>query len=319
MLRALFVTTLFFVDAAHTQGFPDKARPMRIVVPAGAGSSGDLLGRALAKAMSDVSGLNVIVENKPGAEMVIGIQSFLAAPADGYTLLLTSSSSQTLNVVMIPNLPYDPLKDMVPLNAIGKSGLVMNLGVSTQFRTGREFVAAARASPGKYTCASSSTTTRMACDLLQATAAVKMLNVPYKTAAAALMGVAGGEADVVFLPDDQARAQWQAGRMRGVAVTQTSRMATLPNLPTLREEGLPEYDLTVWYAMYVGKNTPPEAVSALRDIVGRANRTKPMLDTLAGFSLEPLDLVGADVTAHNRREIETWTKLVKSQALKLAN
>jgi tripartite-type tricarboxylate transporter receptor subunit TctC len=319
VVQSLAAISMMSAAASHAQSFPDKVRPIRIIVPSGAASSADVMARAMAKAMTEVAGVNAIVENKPGAEMVIGVQAFTAAAPDGYTLLLTSSSSQTLNVVMLPKLPYDPLKDMVPLAAISKGGLAMNLGPSTPFQTGRDFVTAARANPGKYTCASSSTTTRLACELLQAAAGVKVLVVPYKTAAAAVTAVAGGEADVVFMDLGTSRAQWQSGRMRGVAVTQTTRMTSLPNVPTLREEGLPDYDLTAWYAMYAPLNTPPEIVSTLRDLVKKAGHSKSFLDALAIFSNEPLDLVGADLTAHNRRDIEAWAKIVKSQNIKPSN
>lgn len=318
-LKGLMFAALALATAAQAQTYPDKGRPIRIIVPSGAASVVDLLARAYAKALTDTSGLNVVVENKPGAELVIGVQAFMASAPDGYTLMLTSSSSQTLNPVMIPNLPYDPLKDMVPVTGVSKGGLVMNMGASTSFKTAREFVAAARAHPGKYTCASASTTTRLACELLQATAGIKLLNVPYKATAAAVTAVSGGEADVIFVDAGSARAQWQSGRLRGVAVTQTTRMSTLPLLPTLREEGLQDFDLTAWYAAYVPLRTPPDTVATLRDAFRKAAATKAIAETLSNFSMEPLDLVGDDLTALNRSEIEMWTRIVRAQSIRPGN
>jgi tripartite-type tricarboxylate transporter receptor subunit TctC len=304
--------------AANAQTFPDPGKQIRIIVPAGAASVTDLLARVYAKAMTETSGVSAIVENRAGAEMVIGVQSFMGSPPDGYTLMFTTSSSQVLNPVMIPNLPYDPLKQMVPISGIARGGLVMNLGPSTPFQNARDFVAAARANPGKYTCASASTTTRLACELLQVTAGVKLLNVPYKATAAAATAVSSGETDVIFIDAGSARALWQTGRLRGVAVTQTTRMPTLANLPTLREDGVADYDLSAWYAAYAPLGTPPDVTATLRAIMRKAGSSKAVIDTLASFSIEPLDLVGDDLTAMNRREIEKWSKLVREQGIKPA-
>jgi tripartite-type tricarboxylate transporter receptor subunit TctC len=318
-LQAALCGALVAAGIAQAQPFPDPSKPLRIIVPAGAASVTDLLARAYGKAITDTSGLNVIVENKAGAELVIGVQALIASPPDGYTLMFTTSSSQVLNPVMIPNLPYDPLKNMLPLTGVARGGLVMNLGTSTTFQTPREFFAAARANPGKYTCSSASTTTRLACELLQVTTGIKILNIPYKATAAAVTAVSAGETDVVFVDAGSARAQWQSGRLRGVGVTQPSRMPTLPNLPTLREEGATDYDLTAWYAAYAPLGTPPEVATALRNILRKAGSTKSIADTLTSFSLEPLDLVGDDLAAMNRREIDKWGKLVREAGIKPAN
>lgn len=316
LLVTAWVAAAAVVTPVQAQTFPDKSRPIKVIVPSGAASVVDLLARAYAKALTDTSGLNVVVENKAGAEMVIGVQALVSAPADGYTLMVTSSSSQVLNPLMIANLPYDPLKDMVPVAGISKGGLVMNLGTSTTFQNGRDLIASARANPGKYTCASASTTTRLACELLQVTAGVKLLNVPYKTTAAAITAVAAGEADMIFVDVGSSRAQWSTGRVRGVAVTQTTRMPTLPNLPTLKEEGATDYDLTAWYAAYAPLKTPPEVLAALRDAMRKAAATKPIAETLVNFSMEPMDLTGEALTAHNRREIDTWGRVVRAQGIK---
>lgn len=312
LVAAAAAATAFAQPAAY----PDKARPIRIIVPSGAASVVDLLARAYAKSLTDTSGLNVVVENKPGAELVIGVQALVAAPPDGYTIMVTSSSSQVLNPVMLNNLPYDPLKDMVPVSGISKGGLVMNLGTSTTFHNARELIAAARANPGKYTCASASTTTRLACELLQATAGVKILNVPYKTTAAAVTAVASGEADMIFVDVGSARGHWQTGRVRGVAVTQATRMPTLPTMPTLKEEGATDYDLTAWYAAYAPNKTSPEVLAALREAMRKAGTTKLIADTLVNFSMEPLELTGDALVAHNRREIDMWSRVVRAQGIK---
>ncbi|HSV79394.1 MAG TPA: tripartite tricarboxylate transporter substrate binding protein [Ramlibacter sp.] len=316
ILRYLILGLSLVTATAWSQGYPDKSRPIRIIVPSGAASSSDLLARAYGKAMAEVAGLNVIVENKPGAETVLGVQALLAAPPDGYTMMLSSSSTQTLNVVMIPNLPYDPFRDFAPLVGVGTVATVMSLGPSTPAKTAREFIAAARANPGKLTCASATANARLSCELLQSLARIKLLNVPYKTTAAAVTAVAAGEADMVFADPSSSAAQWQTGRLRPVAGSGARRIPGLPNVPPLREEGVAEYDVTAWFATYFPAKTPPEVVATMRDILQKANKTKLMADTLAGFSMEPLNLVGDQLTALNRREVDMWAKVVKAANLK---
>jgi tripartite-type tricarboxylate transporter receptor subunit TctC len=318
-LHWLLFGLAFGAGAALAQGYPDKGRPIKIIVPTGPGSAIDLLARAYGKAMTDVAGVNVFVDNKAGAEGVIGMQAFLASPADGYTMLVVSSSLVALNPVMIPNLPYDPLKDLVPLAAISKAGLVMNLGASTPFRSAREFIAAARANPGKYTCASSTTTLRMACEFLQASAKIKLLIVPYKTTAAAMMALASGEADVLFVDAGSSIAQWKTGRVRGVTVTTPERLPSLPQLPTTREEGVPDFLMSAWYAAYFPKGTPAAVVTKMQDILRNVATRPEVGNVLATFVHEPLGLVGEEVTSMNRREIAGWSKLVRDHNINLAN
>lgn len=314
----LFLFLLLLGPAAVAQVYPDKGRPIKIIVPTGPGSAVDLLARVYARAITETAGINVIVENKSGAEGVIGMQLFLSSPADGYTMLVVSSSALTLNPIMIPNLPYDPLKDLVPLASISQAGLVMNLGTSTSF-TAREFVAAARANPGKYTCASTTTSLRMACEYLQASAGIKLLVVPYKTTAAAMLAVASGEMDVIFVDAGSSIAQWKTGRVRGVAVTTPDRLPTLPEVPAMREEGIPDFLMSAWYATYFRAGTPPAIADSMRRILREVASRPEVKEALKTYVHEPLELVGEDLTALNRNEIERWSKLVRDHGIKLTN
>lgn len=319
MPHCLWLALILMVGTASAQGYPDRGRPIKIIVPTGPGSAIDSLARAYGKAMTDVAGVNVIVDNRAGAEGVIGMQAFLASPADGYTMLVVSSSLVALNPVMIPNLPYDPLKDLVPLTTISKAGLVMNLGAGTPFKSAREFITAARANPGKYTCASSTSTLRMGCEFLQVSAGIKLLLVPYKTTAAAMLALASGEVDVLFVDAGSSIAQWQTGRVRGVAVTTPQRLPSLPQLPTTREEGVPEFLMSAWYACYFPKGTPPAIVTKMQEILRGVAKRREVRETLNTFVHEPLMLVGDEVTVMNRREIAGWSKLVRDHGINLAN
>jgi tripartite-type tricarboxylate transporter receptor subunit TctC len=311
IFRWLLLGLAFAAATAQAQTYPDSSKVVRIIVASGVASASDLLARTYAKAITEVSGLNVIVDNKPGAETVIGVQALLASPPDGYTMMLVSSSTVTLNVIMLPNLPYDPFKDLVPLTGVAKAQLAMNLGAKTTFKTARDFIAAAKANPGKYTCASATTTTRLACELLQTTAGIEMLLVPYKATAAGVMALASGEADVMFADPSSVSSQWQTGRVRPVAVTGAARLPSLPNIPTLREQGVPEYELSAWFATYFPAGTPPQIAAAMREILRKASKTKLMADSLNTFAMESLELAGEQLTYMNRREVDMWTKVLK--------
>jgi tripartite-type tricarboxylate transporter receptor subunit TctC len=310
-LQWLLVCLVAVAGTVHAQTYPDKNKPIRLIVPSGAASTADILARAYAKGIAEVAGLNVIVENKPGAETVIGVQALTSALPDGYTMMMSSSSTNTLNMVMLPNLPYDPFRDFLPLTGVSRASLVMNLGASTTFKSAHEFAASAKAHPGKYTCASATATTRLACDLMQYAAGIKLLNVPYKATAAAVTAVASGEADLIFVDAPTVRAYWQSGKVRPVAVTSASRVQGISNLPSLREEGLSNFELTAWYATYFPAKTPADVAATMRDILRRASQTKTVVDVLKTFTMEPLNLAGEELTALNRKEVDTYAKVLR--------
>ena len=313
--RCLLLLWLALCGTAQAQVYPDKSKPLRIILPQGPGSASDVVTRSFAKAITEVSGLNVVIEYKPGAETVIGVQALLAAAADGYTLLLVSSSTPVLNPVMIPNLPYDPLRDFTPLIGISKVTLAMNLGPSTPFKNVREFVAAAKASPGKLSYASATTTSRLAGELLQSLAGIVLLNVPYKSTAAGAVALASGEVDMMMADASSMRPMWQSGRARPIATTGAARVPSLPQLLPIAEEGVPGYDMTAWFATYFSARTAPEIAATMRELLRKAAREPAFMETLAQASMEPLDLVGEEINTLTRREIEVWTRVVRAANL----
>ncbi len=315
-LRFLALGLLLVTGLAWGQAYPDKSKPIRIILPQGPGSASDVLTRSFARAITETSGLSTVIEFKPGAETVIGVQALMTSPTDGYTMLLVSSSTPVLNPIMIPNLPYDPLRDFIPLVGLSKASLAFNLGVSTQFKSVAEFVAAAKANPGKYTFASSTTTTRLAGELLQSLAGIKLLNVPYKTTAAGATALAAGEVDLMMADPSSVASFYKSGRVRPLAVTSPTRLTAMPNVPTLREEGVADYDVTAWFATYFAVKTPPELVATMRDILRKAVKAPSFAEALAAASMEPLDLVGDGISALTRKETEMWTKVARDANLR---
>jgi tripartite-type tricarboxylate transporter receptor subunit TctC len=312
LLRYLLAGLALAASASWSQGFPDKSRPLRIIVPSGATSTGDLLARAYERAIAEVSGMSVVVENKPGAEGVIGVQAAKSAVPDGYTIMMTSNSTQVLNAITLPSLPYDPVADFAPLTGAGTIPLVMYVGPSSPFKTAREFFAAARANPGKYSFGSNTSTGRVAAEMVEQMAGIKLLSVPYKTQGEVLTAVSAGEVDMAFATVFSANALHNAGRVRALAVSSVSRLKALPNVPTLREEGLSDYAFTSWLALYAPARTQPPVVATLRDILSRAAATRHVQDALGTFGMEPLKLSGDELTTLQRSESDKWGKLVRA-------
>ncbi|MDR6858773.1 tripartite tricarboxylate transporter substrate binding protein [Variovorax guangxiensis] len=299
-------------QAAAAQTYPDKSTPLKIIVPFGAGSAVDAVGRALARTMSEQSGVSALVDNKPGADSIIGMQAVHQAPADGYTMLLVSSSTPVLNPLMVPNQPLNIERDFVPLSTVAKNyPAVVNLGPSTTFKSVGEFIAAAKENPGKYTYASATTLSQLAGQLLESTAGIKLVNVPYKTISAATIGLASGEVDLLITDAGSVRPQWESGRIRPVAIGAPTRMGSLPQIPTMIEEGVP-YQVSAWIAVYFDARTPADKAAAMRAIVRKCVVSSGFGEALARFYLEPFDLGGDEVKALTKKDMAMWGKVIRA-------
>jgi tripartite-type tricarboxylate transporter receptor subunit TctC len=310
ILRILPVALIAFATSVNAQTFPDKSRPLRIVVPFGTGSGNDLLARAYARAINEVPGQTAVVENKPGAEAVIGTEAVKSAAPDGYTILMGNSSTHVLNVHMLGKLPYDPIADFIPLAGVTSASLVINAGPSTKYRTIKEVIEAARASPGKLSYGSGTTSTRLAMEMLEQLAKIKMLSVPYKAQAQAAAALAGGEIDFLVTDVSTVLPHYQSGRMRPLGSTGPKRLVALPDVPTLREQGVSQYEFTAWAAMFVPANTPAPVVEKLRTIFQEASKSKYVADAIAMNSQEPLEMNTAQLNTLIRSETDRWGKIL---------
>jgi tripartite-type tricarboxylate transporter receptor subunit TctC len=261
--------------------------------------------------MTEVAGMTAIVENKAGAEGQIGMSAGKAALPDGYTLVMTTSSTQVLNPHMLSNMPYDPVTDFIPVAGVARFALIMNAGPSVNFKNAKEFIAAARNQPGKYSFGSGTATTRLAAEMLQRVAGIKLLSVPFKSQTDAITALAGGQVDIVFMDLPGSSAPHKTGRVRPLAVTGSSRIAALPEVQTLKEQGFPEYEMTGWWGTYLPAKTPPEIVAAVRGIVPTALKTQAVRDAFTNFSLEPMPAVGDELATLQRNESQRWGQLIR--------
>lgn len=307
--------TLGLPSLALAQAYPDKGKPIKVIVPFPVGASVDASARAYSQAMGEILGATFVVDNRTGADGVIGLQAVKQAAPDGYTMLFTSISTQAVNPHLFKQLSYDPLKDFTPLAATLKGTLMLCVGPSmSSFKSAREFADAAKASPGKYTYASVSATTRLAGEMIGKAVGAKLLNVPYRNYADLVSDLLSGRVDMVVADLPTATSYLKQG-MRPLGVVASTRIPGLPAVPTFQEQGIPGLDLVGWHGAYVPANTPVAVVATLRDAVVRAAKSKVVKDFNSNNGVEPLDLVGDQFAAFQRAEYEKWGRAAREAGL----
>jgi tripartite-type tricarboxylate transporter receptor subunit TctC len=286
------------------------ARPIRIVVPFGAGTGLDILTRALTQRLAEELKTTITVENQPGSNGIVGTGAVARATPDGYTLLATTQSHYTAGI-MYTNLPYDPQK-FIPVARYGQAQLVVVTSPTTGFANVQQFVAEARKSPGKLSFASlgSGSSAHMAGALFNRHAGVDLMHVPYKEASQALADTIRGEPTINFVALPTAAAQMKAGKLRALAVTGVRRSASLPDVPTLAESGLPEYDMVAWYAMLAPEGTPAVVVQRVSAAISRITATPEYRANLERMGLDPMPDDARQLAAKLPAEIARWREIV---------
>src|SRR5438309_6967765 len=247
---------------ADAQDYPN--RPVRIIVPFAPGGSADVYARFLATRLQESWGQPFVVDNRPGAGSVIGTDAVAKSAPDGYTLLLMSNT-RTVNESLIPNRPFQLMRDFVPVAPINSSDLVLVARSGLPASTVTELIAAAKAKPGALTYASSGPGTpyHMAGELFKAMAGVSILHIPYKGSSGARTDIVGGQVDLMFDAVTTMTEQVRAGKVKPLGTTGTTRSAVLPEVPTIAEAGVPGYEATIWLGLMAPKNTPAAVVARL--------------------------------------------------------
>ena len=257
--------TLAFAFGAATalaQDYP--ARPVKLVVPFAAGGPADVYARFLAQRLQESMGQPFVVEDRPGGGAVLGTEIAAKSAPDGYTLLVMSNT-HTVNESLLPNRPYQLLRDFTPVAPINYSDLVMVVNPSVKAATLAAFIALAKAQPGKLNYASSGPGTpyHMAGELFKAMAGVDIVHVPYKESSAARTGVLSGQVDMMLDAVTTMSQQVAAGKVRALGTSGSTRSAVMPNTPTIAEAGVPGYEATIWLGIVAPKGTPPAIVNRL--------------------------------------------------------
>jgi tripartite-type tricarboxylate transporter receptor subunit TctC len=296
--------------AALAQPYPNK--PIRAVVPFAAGSATDQIGRAFAEKMSQTLGQQVVVDNKPGASGMLGADIVAKAPNDGYTILIGTNSTNAALKFLMKKLPYDQDTAFAPVAYIGSVPLMVAVNNDFPAKTLKEFVDQAKAKPGQVSFAYASTSQQVSSEMLSSMAGIKMNAIPYKSGPNAMTDLIGGQVNMFTADFAVTVPQHKAGKIRGLAVTSSKRVAVVPELPTVNEAlGLKDYELIAYFAVFAPAGTPADVIVRLNQAVNAAANSKDIQDKFApnGFSVEPG--TPEALAQRNRTETAKWEKAIR--------
>lgn len=302
-----------FGAAAHADSYP--ARTITLVVPYGAGSGTDAIARLVGTELSESLSAKVIVDNKVGANGSIGTSSVARAEPDGYTLLIGGVTTHSANPSMMKSIPYDPVRDFAPVAQVGIFPYVLIVNAEMPVRTVRELIDAAKAKPGELSFAHGNALGHLSGEMLKRRADIDIGKVPYRSSPQAITDLLGGRVSLLFTDMTSAISQVNAGALRALAVTTDKRSALLPDLPTMREAGVPVFDISAWTGIFAPARTPRPIVEKLSSAI-RAALEKPELKAkLAAIGFEALptgpEALGERVAA----DVALWAKLTKEAGL----
>ena len=321
---ALLVAALVVLPA-QAQGFP--TRSVRLIVPYAPGGIVDYVGRLMGQRLSEGLGQNVIVDNRPGAGGVIGIETASRANADGHTLVLMDPAI-VINPSLLPKVPYDIHKGLTTVAMLSDSPLVLAVNAKVAAASVQELVALAKKQPGKLTFASAGvgTTPHMAGEMFKARigaapsrlpgAVTPIVHVPYKGSGPAMTDLVGGQVHMTFSSITAALPFIQAGRLRGLATTGGKRVPALSALPTMVEAGYPGFEVNLWLGLFMPAGAPPKVLAALNEEVRKALKHPGVVSGFAKVGAAPLDTTPQQAAAYVRSEYAKWAKVVKEANLK---
>lgn len=298
---------------AQTAAFPN--RPITFVVPFAAGSATDTLARALASSVAEQTGQPVIVDNKAGASGMIAAQAVARAPADGYTVIISTNTTHAANEHLFKRIAYDPVKDFAPITGLGKGGMVMVVRSDAPFQSVGDVLAAARKEPGKLSFASGSASSRVAGELFQQMANVKLLHVPYRSNPLGVTDLLGGQVNMMFTDTSTGMPQVTAGKLRPLGVTTSQRKAVLPDVPTIAEAGVPGYDMGYWFAAYATGGTPAPVVARLNQLLHQAMKTPGVQQFYTASSGQAFPTTPDELARFQASETTKWGRVIKAAGI----
>ncbi len=325
LIQSALATLALAVPAlAVAQAWP--AKPIRIVVPFAAGGTTDILARALAPELQKALGQPVVVDNKPGAGGNLGATEVARAPNDGYTFLMGTVGTHGINAALYPKMPYDPIKDFVPVTLVAgvPNVIAMNANAATKYNinTVADLIRTLRANPGKLNMASSGngTSIHLAGELFKSMTGTFMVHFPYRGSGPALIDLMGGSMDIMFDNLPSAMPHIRAGKLKALAVTSAQRSKALPDLPTVAEAGgaaLKGYDATSWFGLLAPAGTPMEIVNRVQQETAKALQSPAISERLLWQGAIASGNTSAEFARHIDAETRKWAKVVKDSGAKV--
>jgi tripartite-type tricarboxylate transporter receptor subunit TctC len=312
LLAALALAAL---GTAHAAGYPD--RPIKLIVPYPAGGSTDTVGRAIGAKLGEQLGQSVVIENKAGASGTIGAALAAKAPADGYTLLL-AAGAHAVDEIIIPDLPYNLVRDFAPVALVAKSGYLLVVNPSVPVNSVPDLIALARSKPGKLNFASTGkgSTPQLAALLFCSMTDTKMTDIPYKGDSPAIVDLIGGRVEVAFLGISSASPNVKAGKLKALAVTTSNRTTAEPQLPTVAEAGVKDYEFSTWWGIVAPAGTPPEIVDKLSKALVKVVADRELKERFSGLGVDAEYLPPAEFGPFIKASIEKYGAIAKKAGIK---
>ncbi|SHM28644.1 tripartite tricarboxylate transporter substrate binding protein [Rhizobacter sp. OV335] len=319
MYRSLHAAALALTALAalplHAQAQAWPAKPITFIVPFAAGSATDQLARALGQSITVDTKQAVVVDNKAGASGMLAAQSVARAAPDGYTVLITTNTTHAANEHLYKKLPYDPVKDFVPVTGLGKGGQVMVVNVNSPYKTVADVLAAAKQQPGKLSFGSGSSSSRVAGELFKQMAHVDLLHVPYKSNPLAITDLLGGQIDLMITDTSTGVPQVKAGKLRALGISTAQRSPLLPEVPTIDEAGVKGYDMGYWFAAYVPAGTPAAVVQRLRELLVSGTGSAAAKSFFDASGSVPFTTTPEGLAAFQATETQKWGKVIKAAGI----
>jgi len=317
-LSALAAAVLLALGVPQASDETYPAKPIRLIVPFAPGGVTDLLARLIGDHLERSLGQRVVVENKTGGVGNLGLDLVAKAPPDGYTLALTNVGHIAINPLLIKDMPFDPMVDLVPVASVAESVQMIAVWSKLPVRDLNELIAYAKANPGKlaYGSAGIGTTPHLAGDHFARMIGTEMIHVPYRGAGAVAPDLASGQIQVVFIAVGAYFSQWKSGAVRILAVAAPHRLAGYPDIPTAAEAGLPGFEFSTWYGVFGPKGMPEPAIAALHRAIDAMLDDPVTTKRLEDGGIEPIKDSRAGFADRIKRDSAKWREIIKAANIK---
>jgi len=290
-----------------------------MVVPFPPGGTTDILARAVGQKLSESWGQQVVIDNRPGAGGNIGTDIVAKSPADGYTLLMGTVGTHSINASLYSKLPFDPIKDFAPVTLVASVPNVLVVNATIDAKSVKELIALAKSRPGQLAFASSGngTSIHLAGELFKSMTGTSMLHIPYKGSAPAIAELLGGQTNMMFDNLPSAMPHIKSGRLRALAVTSVRRSPALPDVPTIAETGITGYEASSWFGVLAPAGTPKDVVAKIQADIAKALNTPEIRERLSGQGAEPVGDTPEHFAEHIKAESAKWARVVKDSGARV--
>ena len=316
---AMAALTLALLGSADIHAQPYPSKPIRMIVPFAPGGPNDIIGRTVGQKLTETWGQPVVVENRGGAGGTIGVDAGAKSPPDGYTMVMGGSSNLAVAPSLYAKLPYNPLTDLTPVSNVAFVPYVVTVNPRVPAKSMKELVAIARSKPGflSYGSSGAGSMSSLAAELISSLGGAKLVHVPYKGTAPAVVAMVSGEIDLMVADLSAVAGHAKAGKLKMIAAAGSRRAAAAPDLPTVAESGLKGYAVDAWFGIVVPAKTPPDIVAKLSGAVVSAVKSPDVRGRFEQLGYDPIGNTSAEFAATIRSDIEKFARVIKAAGIKI--